>query len=271
MRRALPTLFLAGALAAAGLPTSGAAAASRVVDDPVPIAMQRLADLVTDSGTSAPVASRVLAYSAVAMARATLVDDAAARRFQAALVRFPRLVAPGPGIDRDVAAVTAWASTARNLLPTTTDRQAVAVLRDEVLAARSASLPAAGLARVDRLGTAGEPGRALVVGRRRLRGRAGARGESWTPPAGPGRWVPTPPDAQPAVQPYWGSLRPFLGRTGGAAYRHRSRTPPWPAPGTHATSAGFWRRRVTSPSTTARRRGSGLTITRARGRSRPRG
>ncbi len=32
----------------------------------------------------------------------------------------------------------------------------------------------------------------------------------YVPPTGPGLWVPTPPGFQPALQPYWGSNRPFL-------------------------------------------------------------
>jgi hypothetical protein len=34
---------------------------------------------------------------------------------------------------------------------------------------------------------------------------------SYTPPTGPGMWVPTAPAFQPALQPYWGDVRPFLG------------------------------------------------------------
>jgi hypothetical protein len=33
---------------------------------------------------------------------------------------------------------------------------------------------------------------------------------SYIPPTGPGFWVPTPPAFQPAMQPYWGSVRPFI-------------------------------------------------------------
>jgi hypothetical protein len=32
---------------------------------------------------------------------------------------------------------------------------------------------------------------------------------SYTPPSGPGLWIPTPPGFQPALQPSWGSNRPF--------------------------------------------------------------
>jgi hypothetical protein len=33
---------------------------------------------------------------------------------------------------------------------------------------------------------------------------------SYVPPAGPGMWKPTPPAFSPALQPYWGGVRPFL-------------------------------------------------------------
>jgi hypothetical protein len=38
----------------------------------------------------------------------------------------------------------------------------------------------------------------------------------YTAPAGPGLWVPTPPGFLPALQPYWGSNRPFALASGGA-------------------------------------------------------
>jgi len=33
---------------------------------------------------------------------------------------------------------------------------------------------------------------------------------SYTPPAGPGLWQPTPPEFLPALQPFWGANRPFV-------------------------------------------------------------
>lgn len=38
----------------------------------------------------------------------------------------------------------------------------------------------------------------------------------YTPPVGPGLWVPTPPGFLPALQPHWGSNRPFALTSGGA-------------------------------------------------------
>lgn len=37
---------------------------------------------------------------------------------------------------------------------------------------------------------------------------------SYTPPAGPGLWVPTPPGFLPALQPFWGSCRTFATASG---------------------------------------------------------
>ena len=37
----------------------------------------------------------------------------------------------------------------------------------------------------------------------------------YTPPAGPGKWAPTPPNFQPALQPSWGNNRPFALKSGG--------------------------------------------------------
>jgi predicted small secreted protein len=33
--------------------------------------------------------------------------------------------------------------------------------------------------------------------------------DNYTPPEGPGMWIPTPPNYQTALQPYWGENRPF--------------------------------------------------------------
>jgi hypothetical protein len=38
----------------------------------------------------------------------------------------------------------------------------------------------------------------------------------YTPPSGPGLWVPTPPGFSPALQPYWGANRPFVLPSGAA-------------------------------------------------------
>lgn len=46
----------------------------------------------------------------------------------------------------------------------------------------------------------------------------------FVPPAGPGLWVPTPPDYLSALQPYWGQNRTFVLRTGQAC-----NVPPPPA------------------------------------------
>jgi len=39
---------------------------------------------------------------------------------------------------------------------------------------------------------------------------------AFTPSVGPGLWVPTPPAFAPALEPYWGELRPFVLRRGSA-------------------------------------------------------
>jgi PAP2 superfamily len=39
---------------------------------------------------------------------------------------------------------------------------------------------------------------------------------SYIPPSGPGLWEPTPPGFLPALQPYWGSKRPFIFPAGAA-------------------------------------------------------
>jgi hypothetical protein len=57
---------------------------------------------------------------------------------------------------------------------------------------------------------------------------------TYDPPVGPGLWVPTPPDFQRALQPYWKDVRPFLSSNVTATQ------PPMPIPySTSSTSAYY--------------------------------
>ena len=146
MRRAIALFTVAGSVALAPLTGAASPAAARVPrgsENPVPVLMQRLVNLVAKDRVPPPVASRVYAYAAVATARAALGRERDARRLTRALVGFPELADPDPSIDPGVAAITAWASTARSLTTVPGTRLAIAELRDEQLARAQRRLPAA--------------------------------------------------------------------------------------------------------------------------------
>jgi len=76
-------------------------------------------------------------------------------------------------------------------------------------------------------GTTGAPtGEAVAAAVLALRAHDGAdvANGPFTPPGGPGRWIPTPPALRPALEPGWGRVTPFLLSSGDAL-----RPPPPPA------------------------------------------
>jgi hypothetical protein len=58
--------------------------------------------------------------------------------------------------------------------------------------------------------TLGEAVAARILDIRSADGAAGAITAAYTPGVGPGFWIPTPPAFLPALDPGWGSVRPFL-------------------------------------------------------------
>ncbi|MCI0329612.1 MAG: vanadium-dependent haloperoxidase [candidate division Zixibacteria bacterium] len=55
---------------------------------------------------------------------------------------------------------------------------------------------------------------AAILAQSRRDGYFEFRNCAYTPPTGPGLWVPTPPAFAPALEPCWGELRPFVLRSG---------------------------------------------------------
>ena len=64
----------------------------------------------------------------------------------------------------------------------------------------------------------------------------------YTPPTGPGLWEPTPPGFQPALQPYWGTNRPFALSSGATC------APPPPLPYSEVPGRASTRTRTTATS-----------------------
>lgn len=211
MRRVLAAVALV-VLAASVAVTAGVASADETrTIQPVPMVMQRLVNLVAKDRVPPPVASRVYAYTAIAMARATVTGDRAARRFTAALVKFPTLESPAGRVDINVAAVAAGASMGRLLMPVSGSRLALAELRDDILARYQERIARARFRASVDWGL--QVSRAVRVWSD-ADGFAAAqtKAPTYVAPTGPGLWIPTPPAFQPAIQPYWGTLRGFQNR-----------------------------------------------------------
>jgi PAP2 superfamily len=185
----------------------------------VPAAWFDLAlDLVrTTPGFSPPVASRALGYAGVALYQAIVPGIPERGSFAGRLNRLTE--APRPGhlaYHWPTVASSALASSLRALFPTTPAVNGAAI---EALERRFATEARAALP--------------PVVYRRSVeRGAAVARHvfewskldggheaflrnfPPFTPPSGPGLWEPTPPGFLPALQPHWGTNRPFVLRSG---------------------------------------------------------
>jgi hypothetical protein len=171
-------------------------------------------DLVAGTpGYSPPVASRAFAYTGLTLYEALVPGMPGFRSLAGALPDFPRL----PNAGRNAAyhwpsvANAALAAILRALFPTAG-------------AARLAALDGLEAAFAKCFGKRLAPGihvRSLSRGRQTAaalfewsRGDGGHEGylrnfPPYTPPQGPGLWVPTPPAFQPALQPFWGANRCF--------------------------------------------------------------
>jgi hypothetical protein len=171
----------------------------------------------TTPGFSPPVAARAFGYAGVALHEAVAPGNTRRRSFAGVLNGLTRT--PGPADSAyhwPTVANSALATILRLLFPTT---------------------PSGNIAANDQLERrfAGEAQVALPFG---IYKRSVARGAdvarhvfdwsttdggheafrnnfpAYTPPSGPGLWVPTPPGLLPALQPYWGANRAFVPGSG---------------------------------------------------------
>jgi hypothetical protein len=83
---------------------------------------------------------------------------------------------------------------------------------DAAYAASLASIPNS-QAKTDGI-VVGEAAAGYILASRAFDGAAEAIVAAYTPPVGPGFWAPTPPAFRPALDPGWGSVRPFFLRNG---------------------------------------------------------
>jgi hypothetical protein len=189
-------------------------------------------------GFSPPVASRAFGYAGVTLYEALVPGMPAHRSLAGQLNDLDSAPAPSdPAYHWPTVANAALASILRSLFATASTESKAAM---DSLEARL----------TDRRRTAVAPG---ILRRSVARGRNVAehilqwsradRGHEaylnnfppYTPPVGPGLWVPTPPGFLPALQPYWGSNRPFALTSGGAC------DPGPPRPYSEDRSSAFYR------------------------------
>jgi hypothetical protein len=224
--------LLARGAAAAGSALAGAAFPSRVLAAPawpsasaytaeVPLRWFDLAlELVrTTPGFSPPVASRAFGYAGVALYEALTPGMPGRRSLAGQLNDLGR--PPGasdPAYHWPTVANRALASILRSLFPTAVAESAAVIdeLERRFASSAQAALP---LGIYRRSVARGEKVAAHVLDWSTTDGGHEAFSRNfppYTPPSGPGLWVPTPPGFLPALQPYWGANRPFVLSTGAA-------------------------------------------------------
>jgi hypothetical protein len=225
-RRALlvrASVAAGGALSVGSLPGARARAttwppASAYSGDVPAVWFDLALDLVrTTPGFSAPVASRAFGYAGVALYEAVVPGAPGLRSFAAPLNALTRPARPAHGAYHwPTVASSALASILRSLFPTTpsVNRAAIEELERRFSAEARAILPLGVYRRSVKRG-ADVAGRVFEWSKLDGGHEAFLRNfPPFTPPSGPGLWEPTPPGLLPALQPYWGTNRPFVLRSG---------------------------------------------------------
>lgn len=170
--------------------------------------MRGLYDLVMSEGTSPPAAARAYAYAAVALYETGAAGGSTYRSLAGQLNAMPVTASQAPAdLDRPAAVNAAVATVVTGLFPSgsATNLRAVAQLeRDQLEWRRSAGVP---VDVVDRSAGHGRGVGEQILAWAGTDGYAATIGRPYQPRTGPGRWLPVP--GLEAVEPYWGSVRPF--------------------------------------------------------------
>jgi hypothetical protein len=172
-----------------------------------------LYDVVWAEGPSPTNAARLYNYLAIAMYEAVAPYSSTLRSLSGQLTALARLPRPAGGrVDVPCVVAGSARALAEGLFPNPTaafkDRLA-ATYQEQVASRRAAGVPA-GVAR-----TSAEHGRRLgnaLLAWTATDGQAGTVGRAYTPPVGPDRWRPTPPNFGTAIEPYWSEVRPMVMR-----------------------------------------------------------
>lgn len=179
-----------------------------------------LLELVRDTpGFSPPVASRAFAYSGVALYESLVPGMRGHRSLAGQLIDLDPVPrgAPGAAHHWPTVANAVLASVVRRLFPTAPDERLadVHMLERRLAQEFRATVPLGIFTRSVARGR--EVARHVFRWSRTDEGHAAYLDNfpAYSPPIGPGLWIPTPPGFLPALQPYWGANRPFaLGAEG---------------------------------------------------------
>lgn len=172
----------------------------------------QLYDVVTTEALSPPVASRIYGVTAVALYEA-IVSGSWENQ---SLVGQLKALAPVPQPDLDqqydwpTVASSALARAVRGLFPTASQGSldAINALEQALAAEFQSSVPPSVY---DRSVAQGQAVADAVLAWASTDGFTTLNNCPYTPPVGPGLWVPTPPSFAPnPLQPCWGQLRPFV-------------------------------------------------------------
>jgi hypothetical protein len=173
---------------------------------------------VKGSAVSPPVASRIYGYASVALYEALvpgMPDHISLAGQLDALASVPRPAA-NTLYDWPTVANHATSLTLETLFASAPDsiRQLIPSLRDSWSATRQAAVSAEVY---DRSVTLGTQIATAILDWAATDGFAQYNNCAYTPPTGPGYWVPTPPAFAAPLQPCWGQMRTFLlERNGGS-------------------------------------------------------
>jgi PAP2 superfamily len=215
----------AGALAVGALRTAPADAAAwppaSAYGAEVPAAWFELAlDLIRATPRySPPVASRALGYTGVVLYEALVPGLSFSRTLAGRLNGLTRFPPPADvAYHWPTVANSALASTLRALFPiaSAASLKAIDTLEQQYSTMGRAVLPLGIYRRSLERGE--EVALHIFEWSRNDGGHEGFRNNfpPYTPPSGPGLWEPTPPGFLPALQPFWGSNRPFILPSGAA-------------------------------------------------------
>ncbi len=167
----------------------------------------------TTPGFSPPVAARAFGYAGVALYEAVAPGTSKRRSFAGVLNGLTRAPGPSDGAYHwPTVANGALATILRLLFPTTPSGNIAAIdeLERRFAGKAQAALPFGiykrSVARGDEVARHVFDWSTTDGGHEAFRNNF----PGYTPPSGPGLWVPTPPGLLPALQPYWGGNRPFV-------------------------------------------------------------
>jgi hypothetical protein len=169
--------------------------------------MELVCKLIKSESVGALQASRIIAYSGVALYESCLPGMTGCRSLSGQLSEMPNMPLPEAGKVYDWTAVIAAAmSETLGVFFTGSGNPAASItaLKDSQISAQNITGEVRG-----RSEAYGKSIADTIISWASTDGYQDIRGMNYTPAAGDGMWVPTPPTFSQPVEPYWGTLRPF--------------------------------------------------------------